>query len=186
MPFSRARPRIVDDVSVPDFVVIRRIGIVDVQRIVARAAVHREEFVDRIDRALRRGRHARKRRRVAADVNDVIIVPAVDVDRAVHGPDIEYVVAGVAVERRDAGEARAVDVDRVRIRLAVHEQQVGHVIDMDGVGAGAGVERRIFLGQARRGAVRAVDRERVVAAAERDVQVLDGAVGDADRSYPGR
>ena len=52
---------------------------------------------------------------------------------------------------------------------------------MNDVVPGAGVEERFFLERTGRAAVRALDREGVGAAAERDHQVLDRVVGDAGR-----
>ena len=163
------------------FVVHGRIGIVHFQNVAAIAAVNDQQAVDGIDRSHRIGRNARQGRRCAAHVDDVVAFAAIDDNRTVRVADVEDVVAAQAVQREGAARARAVNVERVAIRLAVHDEDVGHIVDMQHVGAAAGVDGGRFLEADRGTTVGTVDRKRVAAVAQQDDQVLDGAIGDAAR-----
>ena len=167
-----------------------RVGrIVDIDGVIVKAAVYDDEAVDTIDAAHRVGSRRRQRRRIVgrqcrrciAEVEAVVVRLAVEIDGAAE-PGRAYVddiVTAITIQGRVAPGPGPVDDERVVVGLAIDHQLIGDVVDADGIGAVAGVYRRVLDKAPGRSPVRAVNGEDVSLGTKADVQRLDRAVANA-------
>ena len=180
------------------------VGVIDVEDVTATgSAVDRKQAIDCIDVADLGGRRRGQVRAGTADIDGIAATATVDVDRAIHGADVEAVVTaitiqvqaavaaglvdldaviiGATVQRGQAVEAGRIDGHAISTSLAIYHQLIGHTVDDDRVGTITTVQRGVLDETAGRRTMRAVDGEAITAVSEQDGQVLDRGVTDTGR-----